>query len=165
VAENGASRELEEISSTASGAIEEVRRIAHNLRPYQLDRLGLTLAVEGLIRTMNETSGVRFAADIDDLDACFSPEERILLFRIVQEAITNILKHAAATEAEVRIVRRAYEARILVRDNGKGVEAEHGFGLRGIEERATMLGGHLQVQTSAGAGTTILVTIPCKGER
>jgi signal transduction histidine kinase len=165
VAENGAGRELEEISSTASGAIEEVRRIAHNLRPYQLDRLGLTLAVEGLVRTMNETSGVRFSANIDDLDTCFSAEERILLFRIVQEAITNILKHAAATEAEVRILRRAGEARILVRDNGKGVEAEHGFGLRGIEQRATMLGGHLQVESSAGAGTTILVTIPCKGEQ
>src|SRR5207344_1592989 len=97
---------MNEISGAASQAIEEVRRITHGLRPYQLDRLGLTQAIRTLVTRASESSSVVFASRVEDIDKLFNKDEEIHVYRIVQEAVNNIVKHSGATEAAVVIKKR-----------------------------------------------------------
>ena len=94
---------IKEISAEATLAIEETRSIAYNLRPFQLDRLGLTKSIEGLIRTVSKSSGIHFTTDLADVDELFPEDLRINFYRIVQEALSNIMKHAQATEVKFSI--------------------------------------------------------------
>ena len=161
----GAFEQLGEISDAASCAIEEVREIAHDLRPIQLDQLGLTKAIESLIEKASYPEALRFAHDLDPLDGVLNKEQEINLYRIVQEAIANVIKHSGATEASVALKRRDRSVEVIVRDNGKGFAAgdgRRGFGLRGITERARMLGGQPIVNSSPGRGTSVSVTINLK---
>src|SRR4030095_11898351 len=91
--------QLEEISASASQAIDEVREIAYNLRPYQLDRFGPTRTARAIFTSVADSSGIRFSADIDAIDGLFSKEAEISIYRIVQESINNIVKNYKATEA------------------------------------------------------------------
>ncbi len=149
-------RELSEISSALTDAIEEVREIAHNLRPYQLDRLGLTQALQSLAGKMSESSTVKFSTDIENIDELFTAETSTIVYRIVQESVNNILKHSGASEASIAVKRNPPGVDIVVRDNGRGFRnnqsmASHtaGFGLSGIEQRVKMLGGALTVDSTA----------------
>jgi signal transduction histidine kinase/ligand-binding sensor domain-containing protein len=157
---------LEEISETASQTIEEVRRIAYNLRPYQIDEIGLTRAVEGMLARVKATTGIELSWRIDNIDDCFAPENEINLFRIVQECANNIVRHSAATAAKVTIKREPDSVSLTVEDNGKGFAPEsldgggkRGLGLTGIEERARMLNGAAQIKSAPEKGTTILINI------
>jgi signal transduction histidine kinase len=162
---------IKEISAEASSAMEETRSIAYNLRPFQLDRLGLTKSIEGLIRTVSKSSGIHVASDLADVDELFPEELRINFYRIVQEALSNIMKHAQATEVNVHILRTDTDVVLSIRDNGRGfTPAAHtgqaglgGFGLTGMAERATLLGGRLKVRSEAGSGTMMTVEIPLVG--
>ncbi len=172
---NGAKAEqLEEISAEASRALNEVREISYDLRPYQLDRLGLTKAIEAVVATAASASQTEFAADIDDIDDLFPEESRINLYRIVQESLNNILKHAAATHARVTVKREAEGVRLAIRDNGKGfavpgtAQSEtgwNGFGLTGIAERVQLLGGRSTVSSVPGKGTEIDIEFNKRGLR
>lgn len=161
---------LDEIAGVMTGALDEVRRIAHNLRPYQLDRLGLTKALQSLASAAGESAGVRFTAELDELDTAFSRDQAILVYRVVQEAVNNILKHSAATEAHIRAERGTGEVLITVRDNGRGLGTagkaprDLGFGMSGIAERIRMLGGTMTVEGSQGRGTTLLFRVPERRE-
>ncbi len=162
-------KELSEISNALTDAIDEVREIAHNLRPYQLDRLGLTRALQSLAEKMSESSTTTFTADMDNIDELFTPETSTILYRIVQESVNNILKHADASEASIAVKRNPAGVCIVVRDNGCGFHSDHsaashphGFGLSGIGQRVKMLGGGMAVDTGAGTGTTISITIPIR---
>jgi signal transduction histidine kinase/ligand-binding sensor domain-containing protein len=163
---------IEEISAEAALAIEETRTISYNLRPFQLDRLGLTKSIEGLIRTVSKSSGIRFTSDIVDIDEVFPEDMRINLYRIVQEALSNIMRHAQATEVNVRIARTSTHVRLSVQDNGRGftptvrpAAARHGgFGMTGMEERANLLGGGLKMRSDPTNGTLLTVEFPIKGE-
>jgi signal transduction histidine kinase/ligand-binding sensor domain-containing protein len=160
--------QLDEISSTALQAIEEVRTIAHNLRPYQLDRLGLTTALQATIRRVSESSTISFSVDIDSVDGLFSAEGEINLYRIVQESVNNIIKHSRATEATVSIKRDDATINIVVKDNGVGFVVEPGLrngggmGLTGISERVRIMGGRLATESAPGKGTTVTVQIPAQ---
>lgn len=164
---NGAAhQQIEEISAEASQAIGEVKEISYNLRPYQLDRIGLTKAVESLVKKAEAASGVVFTAHLDQIDDAFPKESEINFFRIVQESINNILKHAGATEVDVRIRREADQVRLTIRDNGRGftpgvtnADSGGGFGLLGISERAQLLGGNAEVHSVIGQGTTVNIDI------
>src|SRR5262249_31204600 len=98
-------QQLDEISTAAAQAIEEIRPITHDLRPYQLDRLGLTQALRALIHRMAENSTTVFASHVDDIDGLFDKESEMHVYRIVQEGINNVIKHSNATEAAVVIKR------------------------------------------------------------
>jgi signal transduction histidine kinase len=136
-----------------------------------LDRLGLTKSIEGLIRTVSKSSGIHVASDLADVDELFPEELRINFYRIVQEALSNIMKHAQATEVNVHILRTDTDVVLSIRDNGRGfTPAAHtgqaglgGFGLTGMAERATLLGGRLKVRSEAGSGTMMTVEIPLVG--
>ncbi len=162
--------QLREISEASAEVIDEVKEIAHNLRPYQLDRLGLTKTIESMICKVAETHDVRLAVEIDRIDGLFTPEGEINLFRIVQESVNNIVEHAEATEASATIQREDRSVTVTIRDNGKGFDSTpaaggsvpRGFGLVGMAERARMLGGSYEIHSIPGQGTTVRLIIQFK---
>ncbi|MGE0884026.1 MAG: two-component regulator propeller domain-containing protein [Blastocatellales bacterium] len=166
---------FDDVTSMASQALEEVRRISHNLRPSQLDELGLKDALEAMIESVANSSEIVFSAEIDPIDdGALSKEAEMNLYRIAQECISNILKHSDATEAEVKLRRDGRKVRLVIKDNGKGFISDstkpaevhrRGFGLTGISERARMMGGKETVYSVPGKGTTITVTITLQDER
>lgn len=158
--------QLGEICDAAAHAIDEVREIAYNLRPLQLDQLGLKMSIESLLKKASG-EGLSVSYDIEGIDGAFAKEQEINLYRIVQEALGNVIKHSEATEARVEIRRVGRSVEVTIRDNGRGFAADgagaqngrRGFGLHGIEERARMLGGHATVQSAPGQGTTVQVRV------
>ncbi|MBA3601413.1 MAG: hypothetical protein H0W45_09295 [Acidobacteria bacterium] len=165
------SEQLGEISETASQAIDEVREIAYNLRPYHLDELGLTKAIESMLDRVSKSAKIAFASEIDLIDGFLPKEAQINFYRIVQECVNNIVKHSGATEAEVKIKRSDGILRLSVWDNGQGFETDSlalkragqsGFGLAGISERARILGGKLVINSANGEGTVVNLTINSK---
>lgn len=157
-----------EISETATAAIEEAREIAYNLRPLHLDELGLTKAIESMCQRVSYSSKIEFDCEVDSIDGFFSKEAEINFYRVVQELVNNVVKHSAATEADVRIKRRDAELRLSVWDNGKGFDADSlaakraaqsGFGLAGANERAKILGGKIVVNSVPGEGTSVSLTV------
>jgi len=162
-------RRLDEISGCASQAIEEVREITHALRPYQLDRLGLTQAIRATINRAAENSSILFASHADDIEGLFDKESEIHIYRIVQEAVNNILKHSAATEAAVVVKKLAATVSISIRDNGRGFDTttlhnsnshDVGHGINGINERVRILGGTFLIDSRPDQGTSSSVEIP-----
>jgi signal transduction histidine kinase/ligand-binding sensor domain-containing protein len=166
--------QLDDISATASQAIEEVREISYNLRPYQLDDLGLTKAIEFIIDKVAGSSEIRFASALDRIDNLFSPEAEINIYRIVQESLNNIVKHSGASQAKVIIERRSRNVDLTIQDNGRGFNPEKstrsernggGFGLKGISERARMLGATYVIDSAAGEGTMITLKLEARNGR
>ena len=166
--------QLNEISSTATQAIEEVREIARNLRPYKLDRLGLTKALESIIEQAADSSEINFSFLVDPVDGLFSKEAEINLYRVVQESINNILKHSQATDVHLRVAREAHSVGLEIKDNGVGFDTEavtgedaerRGFGLAGIAERARIIGGKHSIRSSPGNGTTITLKIELREQQ
>lgn len=154
--------QLGDISETASQAIDEVREISYNLRPYQLDDLGLTRAIEAILKKVADAAEVKFFSEIDAIDGIFSSEAEINLYRIVQESLNNIVKHACASSARIQIKRNGRHVEITIQDNGCGFDPEKtartergGFGLKGISERARMLGAKYVIHSAPEQGTMI----------
>jgi signal transduction histidine kinase len=159
--------QLQEVSTAASEALVEVKAIAHNLRPYQLDRLGLSKAIAAMVKAVSNSSEIRFAADIADLDGILPQEAEINLYRIVQESLNNIVQHSRATEASVIVKRDSHGIHVEIRDNGQGFVAGHlsesstgGLGLMGITERARIFGAKSEIRSAPGSGTIVTVNVP-----
>ena len=157
-------KELGSISESASQALDEVREITNNLRPQLLDRLGLTKAIESMLKKI--AGVIEVESKIDSIDGLFSEHEEISIYRIVQESLNNIIKHSNASNASVEIKRSTKDVSITIRDNGKGFDATNvdperrTLGLVGLKERAQLLKGEIAIDSKAGAGTTIHVTVP-----
>jgi signal transduction histidine kinase len=150
-----------EVSLLASQTLAEVREISYNLRPYHLDQLGLTGAVQSIISRVGAASTVLFKNEIDNIDALFAKEQEINVFRIVQESLNNIVKHAHAIHASVHVKRELKTMTITIADDGRGFDHhQQGFGLTSMAERVRILGGSLTIDSKPGAGTVICVTIP-----
>ena len=161
-------QKFEEISAKTSQTYEGVREIAHNLRPYHLDALGLRDALEFMLERVGVSSAIRFVADIDALDGLFSKEAEMNLYRIAEEAINNIIKHSGASEAKLSLKRAGRRIQLTIVDNGQGFISDpsassgapvRGFGLTGIAERARMLGGEEVIHFVPGQGATITITV------
>jgi signal transduction histidine kinase/ligand-binding sensor domain-containing protein len=153
---------LGDISATASQAIDEVREISYNLRPYQLDDLGLTRAIEAIIAKVASSSEIEFTWELDRIDGLFSAEAEINIYRIIQESLNNIVRHSSAHRSSIRTYRHGRRVEIVIRDDGRGFNAQEsasagrvGFGLKGISERARMLGAKCVINSAVGQGTTI----------
>jgi len=160
---------LNKISEITSAAIEEVRQITSDLRPYQLDRLGLTQAIRASVSQTSENSPIQIAIYLDAMDGIFDKESEIHVYRIVQEALNNILKHSAATEAAVVVKNLPGFMSLSIRDNGCGFDANRagsmfvrdiGYGLSGMRERSRILGGTLTIESHPAQGTSITIEIP-----
>jgi signal transduction histidine kinase/ligand-binding sensor domain-containing protein len=161
---------IEEIQAEASLAIEETRNISYNLRPFQLDRLGLTKAIEAIARAVSRSSGVQVTTDLKDLDHAIPEAMRINVFRIVQEALSNMAKYANATAVHVGVEHLNDRMILTVEDNGMGFSPEPpgpsagtlggGLGLPGMAERASLLGGSLRIQSQPNQGTAVILDLP-----
>jgi PAS domain S-box-containing protein len=162
--------QLEEIAATATAAILEVREIAHNLRPYELDRLGLGAAIESMVERVSNSTPISLSADLERMEDLLSPEAETSVYRIVQEALSNVIQHSRATAARIEI--RTFEGKmtISIQDNGKGFPASadngsntRGFGLAGIAERVRGLGGFFEIVSKPEGGTTLTVHLESNG--
>lgn len=157
--------ELHDIYALIDQLVVSVRRIAADLRPVMLDDLGLIPAIEWFVDDFSARYGVHVVRHIGASDVSFSHESATAVFRIVQEALTNIARHSGATEATVEIARDASDCTVSVSDNGRGCSrderhAPDSFGLLGIRERANTLGGNLSIETAPGRGFALRVSLP-----
>jgi signal transduction histidine kinase len=157
--------QLEEISKATGQALEEVRSIAYNLRPYHLERLGLRESIEAMLEKIREAMELEINARVALFDEVFSKDDEVLFYRVIQECLNNIIKHANATAVEISIVQTETEVTARIQDNGSGfvVAPERqsgGFGLIGLAERIRMLGGTHSISSEAGKGTIVIVKIP-----
>jgi two-component system sensor kinase len=157
--------QLQSMRRLIDATVASVRRIAADLRPVMLDDLGLIPAIEWLSNDFTSRYGIDVERDIETGDARFSPAGGTALFRIVQEALTNVVRHADATT--VRLSLRAANGSFVLRiaDNGQGAHPSAGapaksFGLLGVRERAHMLGGTVDIHTARGEGFVLTVTVP-----
>lgn len=159
-----ASRDQQMVKNV-SATLEEVRSITRNLHPVVLSRLGLTAALEELIRKLDENTEVFFAIELENIDGLFDAEEELNLYRIIQEALNNIVKHANAVSAKLTIVHKKNKVLINIQDNGKGFSIEDeqqsssSLGLKTLQERMAMLKGKVRIE-SGDLGTIISLIIP-----
>jgi len=156
---------LTAMSKMIDEVINQVRRIAAQLRPGVLDDLGLAAAIEWQMRDFSQRSGVDCAFESNIPEARFERDVSTAIFRILQETLTNVARHAHAQRVEVSLVESQGHLWLRVRDDGAGMAPEatarrRSLGLLGMHERAQRLGGHLSVTSSPGAGTQILVDVP-----
>lgn len=162
--DNSSAERLREISTTASQAINEVREIAYNLGPYQLDRLGLTKTIEDMVEKVSASSRIPFSFEAAQLDGVLSKEGEINLYRVIQEAVSNTVKHSGATRVMLTIGSESRHLLVIIRDNGKGFSPRTphngGFGLVGIAERVRILGGKWEIDSAPGQGTTVTIRVP-----
>ncbi|WCM24788.1 PAS domain-containing sensor histidine kinase [Paraburkholderia bryophila] len=145
--------------------VASVRRIAADLRPVMLDDLGLIPAIEWLANDFTNRYGIDVDRDIEVGEANFTPAGATTLFRIVQEALTNVARHAEATLVTLTVRLDADTCIVRIADNGHGANdstarAEKSFGLLGIRERAHMLGGAVDIHTAGGKGFALTVRFP-----
>jgi PAS domain S-box-containing protein len=155
----------------AVGAIDEligrVRELSLTLRPSMLDDLGLPPTLRWLAARFEERTGVRVALELSGIETRLDPALETAAYRIVQEALTNVARHAGTSAAAVRVAREGGRVVVEVRDGGRGFRAgaprPASAGLSGMRERAALLGGNLAVESSPGAGTSVRAELPAIG--
>jgi signal transduction histidine kinase len=153
------------IRELVGAALDDVRRLTVELRPPALDDFGLASALERLASLVTERSGIDIQVSIRP-SVAIPPDQETALYRIVQEALTNVVKHAEATSVSVIVTSSGDAVRAVIEDDGIGFDPktvrEGALGLVGIRERALLLGGRFELESSPGAGTTILVELPAQ---
>jgi two-component system sensor histidine kinase UhpB len=142
-----------------------VRRIAADLRPVMLDDLGLIPAIDWLINEFSARHNVRVVTSIDASEIAFNGESGTAVFRMIQEALTNIARHSGATEVMLDIVRDDPNCIVRIADNGRGTARDprpnrDSFGLLGLRERSARLGGEIKISTAPGLGFALTITLP-----
>jgi signal transduction histidine kinase len=151
--------------ATLDDTVASVRRISADLRPMMLDDLGLNAAIEWLARDATQRMGVAVTLQLGDADPPVDERVATAVYRMVQEALTNVARHAQATGVQVTLRAGAGELVLTVQDNGIGfsadaLEREGSFGLMGLRERALMLGGRMEVGNVPGSGGRVTITLP-----
>jgi two-component system sensor histidine kinase UhpB len=157
--DRGAARELEAVRDGVRSTLEEVRAIAANLRPEALDDLGLAAALRQLAIEA-ERAGLVVDRSVD-AELQLTPEAEVVVYRIAQEALANVMRHARAERVELRLERAGEGVRLRVADDGAGTRSvQQGGGIRGMRERAVLAGGTFSVQSGRGAGTVVTLDLP-----
>ena len=162
-----AKMELNEIAKDMKGHVQEVRELIHDLRPLALDQLGLAWAVEQHVARFGQESGIQ-ASFTKSGEAVLNPFAEVTVFRVVQECLTNVQKHANASQVEVGLAALESGLQTIVKDNGSGFDPPdvasssmgNGMGLLSMRERAELLGGSLSVETVPDGGCEIVLFIP-----
>ena len=165
----GMREECQNILQYIDQIIENVRRLSRDLSPSILEDLGLTAALRWLIDNFIKNDSIQVSLDIPDIDDLFSQDRQIIIYRILQEALTNIGKHAHARNVSVATQKYDGKVSFCIHDDGKGFDLaqaamrkppERGLGLAIMDERARMLGGSLEIWSQEGKGTRITLNIP-----
>lgn len=157
------------ISTTVTAAVEELRRIAQELRPPSLDMLGLRAALEAHSRTLSETSGLQIEVDIRSIDRVLSGPSELVLYRLVQDALSNVLQHATTRMAKLRVWAEAGRIVAEVSDQGRGfsmaeMRGKNMLGLLSMHERASYAGGSVKIEAEPGKGTLVRIELPITSE-
>jgi two-component system, NarL family, sensor histidine kinase UhpB len=153
---------LEELRETARSGAEEVRRIVRRLRPEALEDLGLPSALAALTTAFGEQTGVLVERRVERA-VSLSDEEDLVFYRVAQEALTNIARHAGATRVRLELRSAPEGVIMIVRDDGRGLLRDPGgstHGIRGMRERALLIGAHLTVTGPPGRGTEVRLVLP-----
>jgi two-component system sensor histidine kinase UhpB len=153
---------LEEAQQAIRTNLEEVRRIAQELRPEALDHLGLPSAVSNLARSFARRTNLAVESHVDPGLAELDPTVELVLYRVAQESLTNVARHSTATRVSLDLGRNSDSVVLRVADNGQGFDQPHleGGGLRGIRESALIVGGALAIKPSATGGVEIRLEVP-----
>jgi PAS domain S-box-containing protein len=161
--------ESRELLHYLDGVIDDIRRLSRDLSPAILEDLGLQSALKYLINGVSKHYTVSHTFGVEDLDHLFPSEAQIMIYRIFQECLTNISKHAGATEVSIAIEEKDGVISLVFEDNGAGFDPSQvsarrasgrGLGLAALDERARMLGGTLSIRSQPGAGTRVTCVIP-----
>jgi two-component system sensor histidine kinase UhpB len=155
-------RDVEDIQEAVRASLEDVRRIALELRPEALDDLGLVSALAVLCERFSQRTGIAVSQHLDEHLPELSHEEELVVYRVAQEALTNVARHSGADHAELRLSARNGNLVVRVSDDGRGIRAsgEPGTGIRGMRERAALIGATLDVGPNVdgiGCAVTLLV--------
>jgi two-component system sensor histidine kinase UhpB len=153
---------LGEIATVIHRSLEDVRRIARELRPEALDDLGLAGALVALSLRVERTGSVRVLRELEASLPQLSSEVELVIYRVAQEALTNALRHSGADRVNLALRRERDGVRLTIEDDGSGLAADHdsGDGLVGMRERAMLIGGELSVTRSRAGGANIALTVP-----
>ena len=163
-------RKIETMATLVDGTIDTVRRISSELRPSVLDDLGLVEAIEWQAQQFQAQTGIIYQSDCSLEDIDLNREQSTAVFRIFQEALTNILRHAEATRFASTLKLEANNLVLIISDNGKGITASEvsrpqSLGLLGMRERAHLVGGEISITGAEGQGTMITVRVPMVAKR
>nr|WP_252187534.1 sensor histidine kinase [Anaeromonas gelatinilytica] len=167
---NKALKELKELKSLVRESLKDIRKIIYDLRPMSLDDLGLVPTIRRYGEEFHKETGIEVNVDVLELESKMNSYVQLSVFRIVQESLNNIKKHAEATQASILIQVNEARLKLIIKDDGKGFEMDTlkkynddidcGFGLMGMEERAKLLGGIFGIKSSIGKGTKIVLILP-----
>ncbi|MCL6552722.1 MAG: GAF domain-containing sensor histidine kinase [Firmicutes bacterium] len=169
--DNGAmAPQLRRLHDLAQQGLDELRKLVYELRPSILDDLGLGPALRWYVDTYVVPAGLQTDVHVAELSERLPQDVETVAFRVIQEAVTNALRHARASKLEIRVDRRGDALLVMVRDDGVGFDPEdppgarRTLGLDGMRERAQLVGGTVQILSVPGAGTTVLARLPLGGE-
>jgi two-component system sensor histidine kinase UhpB len=154
--------DLDELRETARSGAEDVRRIVRSLRPEALEDLGLPSALAALATAFHEQAGVRVERRLES-GLPLSAEQELVFYRVAQEALTNVARHAAASRVEVQLRRADAGVLLIVRDDGVGLTTPHNgasHGIRGMRERAMLIGAQLTIDRLLNGGTEVRLVLP-----
>lgn len=158
-----------ELSSLLGNTLEEVRSISRALYPVTLTKLGLTDSIEQLLLELDEETNLFVSIEIDDVNTNFDEIQSLNFYRFIQEALSNVLRHASAKTLIVNILKQSDGIKVLIKDNGCGFETndkmnQNSLGIKTMAERINMLKGSLSIKSQKLAGTSLLVKIPIKND-
>lgn len=165
--------ELVDLKGQVRGGIEEVRKIIFNLRPMALDDLGLIPALRKFVQDYEEKTKINTRFELIGKDARLPSGMEVAIYRLVQEAFSNVLKHAQASHVSLELTYQQQMVKIVVTDNGIGFMVDHidrkiekgsHYGLIGMRERVELLEGRIEIQSTKDAGTKVSILIPIKSD-
>jgi two-component system sensor histidine kinase UhpB len=158
--------ELQETLDTTRASLDDVRRIAKQLRPEALDDLGLVPALNALATTFAERTGLRIGRRLPANPPALGKEDELVLFRVAQEGLTNAARHAGTSRVDLSLEETSAGIVLRVRDYGVGFDGgSAGGGIRGMRERALLIGADLSIRSAQGGGTEVTLSLPLKRER
>lgn len=156
--------QLQSIIDSSKISITDIRNISHALRPVHLENFGLTNAIINLCDRLKTTNDISWTYEIDDIDEAIPKEQDINIYRVIQEAVSNIQKHSKAKEASVLVYLEHNGVRVTITDNGNGSykaqSSYGGLGIIGMTERINTIGGTIQITSEPKSGTEIKIFIP-----
>jgi len=166
---NGPVGRIDATIGMTDDALQAVQTVCKQLRPDILDNLGFSEAVRSYCRTMQESSGVVFTLAVEGMPGALGKKRELVLYRIIQEACTNTVRHAGAKKCEIEIGGATGALRLRIRDDGIGIGKDKiddadSLGIFGMKKRIADIGGYVNIQGSPGKGTTVIITLPAGGE-
>lgn len=164
-----AQRELQEITTDLKGHIRDIRNLIYGLRPLAVDQMGLLGAVQQQSEQFTKQTGIEAVSEMP-ADVALDPLIEVTAFRVIQECLSNIQKHAGATSVHVKLKSVGDHLELMIEDNGRGFDHDEvvasavgqGVGLLGMRERAEIVGGRLSVRSSPGKGCRVTLYVPLK---